>query len=413
MAQIGVNLDYPTNYDQTWAPACNVDVDAQYLLHGQPSDMMVIDSEFLAPMLTPILAGQIKMINCDAGEPITAVYDEPRYYASLPQKSTKCGPGRTCGDVVSTLSGPELYQATVEETSMPVFDEMCGPGGCGAHPKAGEVNGVDKLTQAMFDNFSNIIDIRFMKYVYSPVKDNLAVASVTSAPTISITTPTGAKTVVDYVTLREDWETALVTALDVADDALAMGYNEAILPTTISEADLQAEAICCLDGEGLRRAVGFIQAKVTEAFKTGGSRGNMLIVANYKDVPYATLREMQQSAYLGSTMADPFALKGLENGPMVMSEHEAYDLGQGNVLVLSYMAPEGKVLFLPEQVRQNINFAQSEFKTKMNPASSCDWEEWFLAKKAFSWYIPEVYRDKYYIVDLPADCKTLETCPAP
>lgn len=407
MTQIGAVLDHPRDYDGSWAVSCNVSNSSQYLLVGQPDVAMVTDCEFLAPMLTPIIAGQMHVVNCSENY-VKAVFDTPRFYATLPQKHVPCTTDRECGDVVSVASGPEYFQLTVEEHSIPMTNEVCGLGGCGAHPGANEMVSMDRLMQTQFETFQLIIDIRFMKYVYSPVSDNLAVAEVTSAPTITITTPRGEVDVVDYAALRADFENALTTSLETP--ALAMGYNDTILPTTISAGDLNGECVCCLDGEGLQRIIGYMMRRVNNIFKAAPSSKGLTLIANPADVPYTALFEMQRDLLHGTTLALPFVKAGL-TPDKVESEHEAYDI-LGNTLILSYMAPAGKVLVIPSQVKEYIQFAQSPFDTQVNPASNCDWNGWHLAKKTFGWYIPECYRDKYFIIDMESmqECCKLEGC---
>lgn len=408
MPRIGANLSHPENYDGSWAVACNVNNDSQYLLVGQPDVAMITDCEFLAPMLTPVLAGQVTVINCSDNF-VKAVYDEPRYYATLPQKHVPCATGRTCGDVVTTASGPEYYQVTVEEHSIPMTKEVCGLGGCGAHPKAGEMLSADKLMQAQFDTFQLMIDVRFLKYIYEPVINNLAIASITSAPTITITTPNGERDVVDYAAVRDDF-TSLTTALAAEDIALAMGYDNDIQPIQISAADLNGECVCCLDGSGIQRIIAYVQQRVNGIFKAAPSTKGLIVVANPNDIPFTALVEMQKELLMGTTLALPFVKAGLLPDNIV-SEHEAYNI-LGNTLILSYMAPQGQILVLPSQVREYIQFAQSGFETQINPASNCDWTGWHLAKKAFAWFIPSCYRDKYFIVDLEGmqECCKLAGC---
>lgn len=407
MPRIGADLTHPLNYDGSWAIACNVSNDSQYLLYGQPDVAMVTDCEFLAPMITPVLAGQISVVNC-SDTYVKAIFDTPRFYATLPQKHVPCGTDRPCGDVASVASGPEYYQLTVEEHSIPMNEDTCGQGGCGAHPMAAEMTGMDRLIQTQMDTFQLIIDIRFLKYIYNPVSDNLAVATVTAAPTITITTPRGEVDVVDYATLRENFETELTTEL--LDANLAMGYNDLIIPQTISGAELNGECVCCLDGDGLQRIIGYAQQRINGIFKAAPSSKGLIFVANPADVPYVALVEMQKELLLGTTLALPFAKAGL-TPDSVVSEHEAYNI-LGNTLILSYMAPQGKVLVLPSQVREYIQFAQSGFETQVNNPSNCDWTGWHLAKKTFGWYIPECYRDKYFIIDISGldECCKLAGC---
>ncbi len=379
---------------------------------GQPDVAMITDCEFLAPMLTPILAGQLNVVNCQENY-VKAVFDTPRYYATLPQKHVKCQTGRTCGDAVATANGPEYFQLTTEDHSIPMTEDVCGLGGCGAHPLAGEMTSASKLMEAQFDTFQLMIDVRFMKYVYSPVKDNLAVASVTAAPTITITTPTGDTDVVDYAAVRNDFINSITTELAAEDDDLAMGYDDSIQPTTITTADLNGDCVCCLDSEGLQRIIGHVQQLTNAQFKASPASKGLTIVANPNDIPATTLMEMQRDLLIGTTLALPFVKQGL-TPDSVVSEHEAYNI-LGNTLILSYMAPEGQMLVIPSQVREYINFAQSGFETKVNAASNCDWEGWHLAKKTFGWFIPSCYRDKYFLVDMSdmEECCTLNTCAAP
>jgi hypothetical protein len=410
MTQIGAQLDHPANYDGSWAVACNVNNDSQYLLVGQPDVAMVTDCEFLAPMLTPILAGQMSVVNCNENY-VKAVYDTPRYYATLPQKHVKCQTGRTCGDAVSTANGPEYFQLTTEDHSIPMTEDVCGMGGCGTHPMAGEMTSPAKLMEAQFDTFQLMIDVRFMKYVYSPVADNLAVAEVTAAPTITITTPTGDVDVVDYAAIRSDFVNSITTVL--TDQELAMGYDDSIQPVQVSTTDLNGECVCCLDSEGLQRIVGYIQQLSNEMFKASPASKGITFVANPNDVDAKTLMEMQRDLLIGTTLALPFVQAGL-TPDSVVSEHEAYNI-LGHTLILSYMAPEGTMLAIPSQVREYINFAQSGFETKVNAASNCDWEGWHLAKKTFGWFIPSCYRDKYFLIDMTGmeECCKLNTCSAP
>ena len=321
MTQIGAILDHPTNYDGSWAVACNVNNDSQYLLVGQPDVAMVTDCEFLAPMLTPILAGQMNVVNCEENY-VKAVYDTPRYYATLPQKHVKCQTGRTCGDAVATANGPEYFQLTTEDHSIPMTEDVCGLGGCGTHPMAGEMTSASKLMEAQFDTFQLMIDVRFMKYVYSPVKNNLAVASVTAAPTITITTPTGDADVVDYAAVRNDFINSLTTVLAAEDDDLAMGYDDAIQPTTITTADLNGDCVCCLDSAGIQRIFGHVQALVNATFKASPASKGITFVANPNDITPQFLMEMQRDLLIGTTLALPFVQQGL-TPDSVVSEHEA------------------------------------------------------------------------------------------
>lgn len=410
MTQIGVSLDYPTNYDATWALPCQITDDSQYLVFGQPEQMgMVIDCEFLAPMLTPILAGQIHVVSCK--ENFTkAIYEEPRYYTTPPQKHTRCAEGRTCGDVVVEAEAPELFQYTVEDHSIPVKEDQCGAGGCGTHPKDSEMLSKAKYVETQMSTFQTIIDARFMKYIYSPVSDNLAVATATY-PTITLTKGGVGVDVVDYMAINADPVNNITSLL--ADANLAMGYDDSIIPTVINATALADECICCLDADGVFRLTGYLKSLVGDTFREMPSDGDIIMIANYADIPYETLQSFEVSNYVGTTLAQPFYQSGLKPD-MVKSDHAVYKIG-GVMLILSYMAPVGQVLVLPKQVRDNINFAQSPFDTRMNEPSGCDYEGYHLAKKAFGWFIPSCYRDKYYIIDMTGleDCCKATPCEQP
>jgi len=407
MTQIGVPLDFPTDYDSTWALPCHVEDDSQYLLFGQP-EAEVIDCEFLAPMLTPILAGTIHIVQC-AESFVKAIYDEPRYYTTPPQKHTRCASGRDCGDVVVTAEGPEMFQYTVEDHSIPMKEELCGAGGCGAHPRNGEMVSQAKYVETQMKTFQTIIDARFIKYVYSPISDNLAVAEATY-PVLPITKGGVAIDVVDYESINQDPVNKIASTL--VDANLALGYDDAIIPTVIDAAALADECICCLDGAGLRRLGGYLKSLVGTTFRKHISKGDIILVVNPSDIPYTALQEMEANNYVGTTLAQPFYQKGLVPD-MIKSDHEVYEIG-GVSLIMSYMAPAGQILVLPKQVRDNIQFAQSPFDNRTNDPSGCDYEGYHLAKKAFGWFIPSCYRDKYYIIDMAdlVDCCKLSPCEA-
>ena len=403
--QIGAPLVYPTNYDQSWSLPCHVEDDSQYLLFGQP-EAMVVDCEFLAPMLTPILAGTVHVVKCEENF-VKAVYDEPRYYTTPPQKHTRCASGRECGDVVVTAEGPEMFQYTVEDHSIPMKEELCGAGGCGAHPKNGEMVSQAKYVETQFKTFQTIIDARFIKYIYSPVSDNLAVATPTY-PTITLTKGGVGVDVVDYLSINEDPVNNITSVL--ADANLAMGYDDLIVPGTIDAAALADECICCLDASGILRLAGYLQGLVGNTFREIPSDGDIIMVANYADFSFQQLQSMRMEWKVGTTLAAPFAEKGLMPDA-IKDGHEVFNVG-GVMLILSYMAPAGQVLVLPKQVRDHIQFAQSPFDTRVNDPSGCDYEGYHLAKKAFGWFIPSCYRDKYYIIDMTGleDCCKLSPC---
>jgi len=404
--QIGVPLVYPTNYDTSWSLPCNVEDESQYLLFGQPETLKIIDCEFLAPMLTPVLAGTIHIIQCDESF-IKAIYDEPRFYTTAPAKHTRCASDRTCGEVVSTAVGPEMFQYTVEDHSIPIKEKLCGAGGCGSHPKAEEMKSQQKYMDTQMETFQMMIDYRFMKYIYTPVSDNLAVADATYA-TVALNLNGSVVDVIDYNLINEDFDTNITSVL--TDANLAMGYDDLIIPTVIDATDLSAECICCLDETGIFRLAGHLQKLVGDIFRTLPADGDIIMLANYADFPQATLQQMRMNWKLGTVTAAPFAESGLTPDKMV-SGHEAYNIG-GVTLILSYMAPAGKVLVLPKQVRDNIQFAQSPFETQVNDPSGCDYEGYHLAKKAFGWFIPSCYRDKYFIIDMTGleDCCKLAPC---
>ncbi len=406
MAQIGTTLDYPTNYDQTWSLPCHVEDDSQYLLFGQPDPLMFADCEFLAPMLTPILAGTMHVVSCEENF-VKAVYDEPRYYTTPPQKHARCAEGRTCGDVVVTAAAPELFQYTVEDHSIPMKEELCGAGGCGAHPKNGEMVSQAKYVETQFKMFQTVIDARFIKYIYSPISDNLAVAEATY-PTIAITKGGVPVDVVDYLSINSDPVNNITSTL--VDANLAMGYDDLIVPTTIVAADLADECICCLDASGMFRLAGYLQQLVANSFRTIPADGDIIMVANYADFTFQMLQSMRMEWKVGTTLATPFAEKGLMPDE-IKSGHEVFNIG-GVMLILSHMAPAGQVLVLPKQVRDYIQFAQSPFDVRTNDPSGCDYEGYHLAKKAFGWFIPSCYRDKYYIIDMTGleECCKLTPC---
>lgn len=403
MAVIGQQLD-ASNFDPTWTPACMVAEGSQHKLYGQAEYLFGVDCEFLAESLAPLLIGTIHPIDCSESF-IKAVYQKPKFYSTPPIKSSMCGTNRPCGNAVAEAGDDEFFQYTVEEVSLPMPKDVCGTGGCGSHPEAASMLSIQNLISQQEKQLNDVINARFMKYIYEPLKANLAVADA-SYPTIEKTSPLGTFDVVDYVAINNDPINSITSVL--ADAALALGYDDAIQPATMDETDFANNCVCCKDGAGLVRMFNILQDEVDDMFMSVGN--SFVVIANKKDIPSTLLMDLRMNYRMQTTLAAPLAEAGVMPNS-VISKHQVYDIA-GNKLIISYAAPQGTMLVMPEETRKYIQFAMSPVKTQVNAPSGCDRTGYHIAEKAFGWYIPECYRSKYILIDVSAmeECCKLTPC---